>query len=123
MQRVEVYSNAIICNQDDACQECVITSINANGMLIMAENTHLQPDCYTTVELVLECEDGVKYQSETVRVVHSSNRQVAVAFVDYSSSHLRTFHKLLETGNRAVKKTATSDPQQTETIIHFHRYR
>jgi len=122
MQRIPVSSSAIICNQDDACVQCTITSFNANGMLILVENVQLDAGCYTTVELTLECEDGIKYLSETVRVVHCGPNYVAVAFVDYSSSHLLVFHKLLHTSCSKNQDTAT-DPPQSSTIINMHQYR
>ena len=122
MQRIPVSSSAIICNQDDACLQCTITSFNANGMLILAEDIKLNAGCYTTVELTLECEDGIKYQSETVRVVHCGPSHVAVAFVDYSSCHLHAFHKLLHTSCSNKQDTAI-DPPLNPKIVHMHQYR
>lgn len=119
MQRVPVHSYALICTQDDACEQCIITSINANGMLIEAENTHLEPGSHTTVELLIECEDGEKYQSETVRVVHADDRTVAVAFVDYSFSHLRTMQKLFHEGQHKHQHTDTqTQPAASHRMMH-----
>lgn len=122
MQRLTVSSLAFLCNQDDAYQQCTITSINANGMLMLADNTHLGAGCFTTVELLLNCEDGVKYQTETVRVVHADNSCVAVAFVEYSFSHLRTIQNLFHNGKRPHSVTA-SDHHQAPAIASVHRHR
>jgi hypothetical protein len=99
MQRIPVSNVAFICGLDDAYLQCTITSINANGMLIVVENTELYAGCDTTIEWLLECEDGYKYQSESVRVVHADHSHVAVAFVEYNCSHMRMIQKLLQAAN------------------------
>ena len=99
MQRIPVSHTAYICSEDDTYLQCTISSINANGMLLMVKNTHLCANGNTTIEWLMECEDGYKYQSETVRVVHANDSCVAVAFVDYNCSHMRTIQKLLHSAN------------------------
>jgi hypothetical protein len=86
MQRIPVSNVAFICGLDDAYLQCTITSINANGMLIVVENTELYAGCD-------------KYQSESVRVVHADHSHVAVAFVEYNCSHMRMIQKLLQAAN------------------------